>query len=62
MATLKDCGLEVVDWNFTHGAESLPNRKLRTRLFNLPRRMARALNEDLAVRVMGGASIMVLAR
>lgn len=62
LATLKDCGLEVVDWNFTHGAEILPNRKLRTRLFNLPRRMARALNEDLAVRVMGGASLMVLAR
>ena len=62
LATLRDCGYEIVDWNYTHGAESLPNRPLRTRLFNLPRKLARVLGEDLAVRVMGGASMMVLAR
>lgn len=62
LAVLKDCGYEIVDWNYTHGAEELPNRGLRTRLFNLPRRLLRAVNEDLAVRVMGGASLMVLAR
>ena len=62
LATLRDCGQEVVDWNYTHGAESLPNRPLRIRLFNLPRKLARVLGEDLAVRVMGGASMMVLAR
>lgn len=61
LATLADCGLKVLDWRYTHGAEQLPNRKLRTRLFNIPRRMMRALNEDLAVRVMGGASMLVLA-
>lgn len=62
LAVLKDCGYEIVDWNYTHGAEDLPGRKLRTRLFNLPRKLLRALNEDLAVRVMGGASLMVLTR
>ena len=62
LAVLKDCGLEVVDWNYTHGAESLPNRKLRTKILNLPRKMFRAIDEDLAIRVLGGASIMVLAR
>jgi SAM-dependent methyltransferase len=62
LATLRDCGYEVTDWNYTHGAESLPNRKLRTRLLTLPRKLARAVSEDLAVRVMGGASMMVLAR
>jgi cyclopropane fatty-acyl-phospholipid synthase-like methyltransferase len=62
LATLKDSGLEVVDWNYTHGAETAPNRALRTRLFNLPRRIVRAVSEDFGVRVMGGASMMVLAR
>jgi SAM-dependent methyltransferase len=62
LAVLKDCGLEVVDWNYTHGAESLPNRKLRTKILNLPRKIFRAINQDLAVRVLGGASIMVLTR
>lgn len=62
LATLKDCGYEVVDWFYTHGAETLPDRALRTRLFNVPRRLLRAVNEDFAVRLMGGASIMVLAR
>lgn len=62
LATLRDCGLEIVDWNYTHGAEDLPGRKLRTRLLNFPRKAMRALNEDFAVRVMGGASMMVLAR
>jgi cyclopropane fatty-acyl-phospholipid synthase-like methyltransferase len=61
LATLEDCGFEVLDWRYTHGAEELPNRKLRTRLFNIPRRLLRALNEDWAVRVMGGASMLVLA-
>jgi SAM-dependent methyltransferase len=62
LATLADCGYEVVAWNYTHGAETLPNRALRTRLANLPRRLLRAVNEDFAVRAMGGASMMVLAR
>ena len=62
LATLTDCGYEVVDWNYTHGAETMPKGGLRTRVFNVPRRLARMVNEDLAVRVMGGASIMALAR
>lgn len=62
LATLRDCGYEVVDWNYTHGAETMPKGGWRTRLFNGPRRLARMVNEDLAVRVMGGASIMALAK
>lgn len=62
LATLRDCGYEVLDHFYTHGAEELPNRALRTRLFNVPRRLLRKVNEDFAVRLMGGASLMVLAR
>jgi cyclopropane fatty-acyl-phospholipid synthase-like methyltransferase len=62
LATLEDCGYEVVDWNYTHGSETLPNPALKTRALNIPRKLLRAINEDFAVRVTGGSSLMVLAR
>ena len=62
LATVRDCGLEVVDWNYTFGTEELPDRKFKTKLGNLPRKLLRAASVDLSVRMMGGASMMVLAR
>lgn len=62
LATLADCGLEIVSWRYTHGAEELPGRELRTRILNLPRKLLRAINEDFAVRLFGGASMMVLTK
>ncbi|MEZ0342632.1 trans-aconitate 2-methyltransferase [Mycobacterium sp. pV006] len=62
LAVLGGCGYEVLDWNYTHGAEELPDRATRTRIVNLARRSLRALHEDLAVRLMGGSSIMVLTK
>lgn len=62
LMTLKDCGYEIVDWNYTHGSETLPNRSLRTRMFNIPRKLLRLVNEDFSVRMTGGSSMMVLAR
>ena len=62
IAVLTDCGYEVIDWNYTHGTETLPHRALRTRLMTMPRRVMRRMNEDFAVRLMGGASLMVLTR
>jgi hypothetical protein len=62
LAVLADCGYDVIDWNYTHGAETLPNRPLRTKISNVPRRILRRMNEDLGVRLMGGASMMVLTR
>lgn len=62
LETLRDCGLEVIDWSYTHGAEQLPNPRLKTRIMNIPRRLLRLVNEDFAVRLLGGASIMVLAK
>ncbi|MFM5893886.1 MAG: class I SAM-dependent methyltransferase [Novosphingobium sp.] len=61
LATISDCGYDILGWNYTHGAESLPGRALRTRLLNTPRRIARSINEDFAVRLFGGASMMILA-
>jgi SAM-dependent methyltransferase len=60
LATLRDCGHEIVGWDYTFGSEMLPGRKLRTRLLNVFRKPLRAINADFAVRLFGGASIMVV--
>lgn len=62
LATLTDCGYEVIHWNYTFGSEELPNKRLRTRALNVPRRLLRLVNKDFTVRLLGGASIMVLTR
>ena len=62
LATLADSGLEIVEWRYTCGAEELPNRKPRTRALNVVRKGIRAVNADIAVRFLGGYSLLVLTR
>lgn len=62
LASLRYAGYEIIDHNFTNGSQELPNRKLRTRLTNLPRRLVQAFSKDLAARLFGGYSLLVLAR
>jgi SAM-dependent methyltransferase len=62
LATLKDTGYEIVDSFYTHGGLDLPNRGWKANLMRLPRRLFVAAQPDLAVRVLGGASLLVLAR
>lgn len=62
MATLEDMGYEIIDCFYTAGMIDLPNKPLRTKLLNLPRRALYKIHSDLAVRVLGGYSIMVLAK
>ncbi|MGN6498658.1 MAG: hypothetical protein ACTHKM_00745, partial [Tsuneonella sp.] len=61
LATLRDCGHEVIDWSYTHSAETMPD-SARTRLFNVGRRAMRLIDTDFAVTLMGGASVLVLTR
>lgn len=60
--TLKDCGYEIEDYFYTSGALSLRKHSLKTKLAKLPRRFLYSLNSDLAVRLLGGYSLMVLAK
>ena len=60
LATLKDCGLKVRGHFYTCGADGNYQGKLY-RLLKWPRKMAFAINQDLAVRFLGGYSLMVYA-
>jgi len=62
LATLTDAGLEIVDWFYTSGAIDLPSKSFRGRVAKLPRAAAFRVAPHLAARVLGGFSMMVLAR
>ncbi len=61
LATLHDAGYEVVDWFYTPGAIANP-RSTKARLASWPRRLLSSVNQDLVVRILGGYSLLVLAR
>jgi hypothetical protein len=61
LATLQDAGYQVVDWFYTAGAIANP-RSVKARLARWPRRLLSSVNQDLVVRVLGGYSLLVLAK
>jgi cyclopropane fatty-acyl-phospholipid synthase-like methyltransferase len=62
LATLKDTGYEVVDYFYTGSMLDLPNRGWKANLLKLPRKLCFAIHQDLTVRILGGYSLLVLAR
>ncbi len=58
---LKECGLQVRHWEYTAGAVDLPSASGRRRLARFLRRFVFALAPDLAARLLGGYSLLVLA-
>jgi hypothetical protein len=61
LATLRDAGYEVLDWFYTPGAIANP-RSVKAKLASLPRKLFFAINQDLLVRILGGYSLLVLAK
>ncbi len=64
LAVLKDTGYEVVDSFLTAGGLELEKnqRRLRTVLASLPRRVLGKINPRLAARLLGGYSLLALAK
>jgi hypothetical protein len=62
LATLKDTGYEVVDYFYTNDSLELPNRGWKANLLKLPRKLLFSIHQDLAVRIFGGFSLLVLAK
>ena len=60
--TLEDCGYRIIDFFYTAGSIELPGGTLKHRLFKLPRRVIFGVNQDLAARLLGGFSLMVLTQ
>ncbi|WP_437967244.1 class I SAM-dependent methyltransferase [Sorangium sp. So ce260] len=62
LASLQEAGYEIIDCFYTSGAVDLSSKSLKARMLRLPRRLLFSLNQELAVRVLGGYSLLVLAR
>lgn len=61
LLTLQDTGYDVLDWFYTPVGFDR-GQKLQTRLANLPRRLVASLSVDWAARLLGGFSLLVLAK
>ncbi|GAB3252225.1 hypothetical protein GCM10027347_11160 [Larkinella harenae] len=62
LATLTDSGYEVVDFFYTTGSLDLPMKDFRSRVAVWPRKLLYAINEDMAAKLLGGFSLLVLAK
>lgn len=62
LATLKDTGYEVIDYFYTKVTLELPSINWKENLLKLPRRLFFSIHQDLAVRILGGFSLLVLAK
>jgi cyclopropane fatty-acyl-phospholipid synthase-like methyltransferase len=62
IAMLEDCGYTIVDCRYTASRLELPNQAFSSRLMRWPRRLLYALSPDIAARVVGGYSLLVLAK
>jgi SAM-dependent methyltransferase len=60
-ATMQDLGYKIIDWKYTGDTIELPAKSTLSALAKLPRKAAFMLNQNLAVRIMGGWSLLVLA-
>lgn len=61
LKVLQDAGYEVLDSFYTSRAVELPTHLLGRRLLKLPRKALFTINQDLAARIVGGFSLLVLA-
>lgn len=59
LRTLEDVGYEVLDYSYSPEYE-LSTTLVKTNLMKLPRKAIFALNKDWAVRILGGARLLVL--
>lgn len=61
LETLKDTDYEVLDYFYTPRCIELGTQLIQ-KIARLPRRISFAMNQDLTVRILGGYSLLILAR
>jgi hypothetical protein len=62
LATLRDAGFDILDDGYTKSGVEGPSLSTRGRRSGLVRRMAFRVRPDLAARLLGGYSLLVLAK
>jgi len=62
IATLQDCGYEIVDHFYTKFFCDLPSKTFKATIAKLTRNIVFAISPDLMVKVFGGCSLIVLCK
>lgn len=62
LSLIQESGFQVLDWFYTGASFTAPQVSWRAKLARLPRRSAYAIDRDLGVRLLGGDTLMVLAK
>jgi len=62
LATLVDSGYEIIDYFYTSGSIDLPRKTIKSKIAVLPRKIMFNVNKDLAARLLGGFSLLVLTK
>lgn len=62
LSLIQESGFEVLDWFYTGAAFTTPQKTWKSRLARLPRRFIFGINRDFGVRLLGGDTLMVLAK
>lgn len=62
LGTLKGTGYQILDHMYTSQSLDLSHPKGKDRLWKIPRKILYAINPDLAAKLLGGFSLMVLAK
>jgi 2-polyprenyl-3-methyl-5-hydroxy-6-metoxy-1,4-benzoquinol methylase len=62
LALLEDTGHQIVDYFYTPDSLELPRKTLKSKIAKYPRKLMYSVKPDLAVKLFGGFSLLVLTR
>lgn len=62
IAMLEDTGYDILDYFYTGSSIDLPDNSFQTLFARLPRKIMYKFNKDIAVRFLGGYSLLILAK
>ena len=62
LSLLVESEFEIVVWQYTDASLSGPGGTWKRKLANIPRRICYSLNKDMGVRLLGGETLLVLAK
>jgi len=59
---LTDVGYDVIDYCYTARALEIPSKDIKRKLMKLPRKLLSVVDKDMAARILGGWSLLVLTQ
>lgn len=62
LSLLEECGYQIIDWSYTGASFTVPTTTWKGRLARLPRKFFFGINRDIGVRLLGGDTLIVLAK